>query len=981
MDVFVYYWKTEEITEKNNYHTELRIYGVDTDNENVCIRVQDCKSELILEFENNEYLLKNFETIKSKLSKHIYNKSDINTIKIVNKRKLYGCHLDDKGCYKKFPFLQIYFSSNVARLSILNKIKTGKIDFNNKVLVHEKQASTELQLIVDRDISASGWITVKKAVDTQFKTTRCNKEYIVSKNQLYPSESRNLADIKFLAWDIEAKCKNISKFPGKDSDDCVFQISAVLSTTLSNKLEKYLLTLGDCNQFAEDVTIIKFESERSLIIGFADLIKKIQPNILTGWNIFKFDIEFLIARAKSNMCLGEFLCFGYTDEPSEIKNVKWSSKAFSTTDVQYIDAEGVLSIDLIEIVRKDYKLDSYSLNNVSKHFLKEQKDDMTFKQLMKCYNSYLNNLDTLADDFARVGKYCVQDSMLVIDLFKKLQVFLSLSEMSKTTSTSIISVHLQGQQKKFYSQVYRYCKNEGIIVESDVYKSKDSDKYTGAYVFDPKPGLYDYVVPLDFASLYPSIIIAYNLDYTTLIQEDTIIDESKVTTMEWEDHIGCSHDPIVQKLLELDNLIKLNKNTSQLKKERAVLTKKLSSNKMCQKRHFKFFKESKGVLPTIIQKLLDARKKVRQQMKDPANKGILEILNQRQLSYKISANSMYGATGVKSGTLPCMPIAMCVTYTGRKSIQTASNILKSLGGTIVYGDTDSNYVTFNDIKGSHEQKCSEIWDKSLKVAQEISDKFPNPMKIEFEEVIYYKFMILTKKRYMYYSCDKKGLISSRIGQKGVLLARRDTSKFVKNIYEQTVVEIFDKQTKTFVLNSIAQQILQLMTLQLNDSDLVITKAVNDYNDCNVVYNEEKDQFTMGNYKVPKPKPGMSDNEKLNFMKSRLPAQVQLEIRMVDRGDEKPEGARIEYIMTKKHNCSKQCDKIEQYQYFVNNKEMLSLDRLYYVKKLIDPLEQMFDSVYYTDKAVENMIQQFILKDKAMTELRNLFAPVFIFEMQ
>ncbi len=76
---------------------------------------------------------------------------------------------------------------------------------------------------------------------------------------------------------------------------------------------------------------------------------------------------------------------------------------------------------------------------------------------------------------------------------------------------------------------------------------------------------------------------------------------------------------------------------------------------------------------------------------------LLPILDKRQNSYKISANSMYGATGVRVGALPFMPIAMCTTYMGRKSIVEVSQYLKELGGRVVYGDTDSNYVTFDDV--------------------------------------------------------------------------------------------------------------------------------------------------------------------------------------------------------------------------------------------------------------------------------------------
>lgn len=987
-EVYVYYWKTEEITEKYNYHTELRFYGLNKKDENVCVRIENFKTRLIIEFSDENYLINNFNFIKNKFCELIYNKKDQNSIKIIKRRKLYGSNLDNNGNPKLFSFLEIYFSSRIALMSF--KKKSKEINFNENIFrFHETNKSTEIQFMAERELNPTGWIKIKNPIKVfeDDKISRCKYEYLVEKNQIFPSDSNDLVDVKILSWDIEAKCKDIAKAPGKDINDCVFQISCVFFRVKSKTTKKFLLTLGKCRSFSSDVEVLIFKTEKDLILGFTKLILEEQPNLLTGWNIFNFDINFMINRAEQNMCLGEFVSFGFVDAPGEITNLKWSSKAFLTTDIKYIDSEGVLSIDLIDVVRKEYKLDNYSLNNVSKHFLKEEKDDISFKDLMYAYDCFLKNNNELEDEFTKIGKYCIQDSKLVVDLFDKLQTWLSLSEMSRTTSTSIMSVHLNGQQKKFYNQVYRYCYKNNIIVETDVYKSKETDRYAGAYVFDPIPGLYDYVVPLDFASLYPSIMIAYNLDYTTLLSENNKnIPEENLTIMEWEDHVGCNHDPLIIQKNALTRMIDNStdkKKISEYRKLRSNITKKINKKPMCQKNSFKFLKQEiygKGVLPTIIQNLLDARKEVRNQMKKIKDPDQLSILNQRQLSYKISANSMYGATGVKSGALPFMPIAMCVTYTGRKSIQKASSILKSLGGTIVYGDTDSNYVMFENIKSeNHLEKCINIWDKATEVASIISSNFPNPMKIEFEEVIYYKFMILTKKRYMYYSCSRNGEISNKLGQKGVLLARRDNSKFVKDIYEQTVMNVFSGMNKEEVYDEILKKVKELTERRLDYNLLKITKSINDYNNGESSYNEEKDEYTMGNYKLRKPPSELYDDSDIrNFHISNLPAQVQLEIKMIERGEEKSQGSRIEYIVLEKHGVLKQCDKIENFKYFTEHQDIFNVDVNYYILRLIDPLDQIFESIYGTKNYIEENLGVFLIKKKSVNEIKKLFYPNLIF---
>lgn len=986
-NVFVYSWKTEEIKDSGDWYTELRAFGIDGEsNDNVCIRVSDFRPRLVMEVTNTKYFEANIHSIKNVLAEKIYNRVDRSTISVIYRERLYGCGFESDGSRKKYPFIEIKFTSMISLYSFKKKaLLIPEAVFGGPIKFHETNVRPEIQFCVEKDIPVCGWIKLRNASNESKhnKVSKCADEYVLIGDQICKSDVVLPVDAKVMAWDIEAKCKDINLDPGNDVSDKVFQISCVFFRTISDYSRKVLLTLGMCDEWGDDtVEIKKYSNEKDLIVAFVDLISEEQPNVMTGWNIFTFDITFMINRAERHRCLDTLTSFGFLlDTEAEVVNVKWSSKAFSTTDIKYIDAAGIVPIDLIEVVRKDYKLDSYSLNNVSKHFLNSEKDDVSFADLMHAYNLYIANDDRHAKLFSDVGKYCVQDSVLVGNLFKHLQTWVALSEMAKTTNTPILAVHVNGQQKKFYNQVYKYCFKNGIVVESDAYSSKETDRYAGAYVFDPVPGLYEYVVPLDFASLYPSIIEAYNLDYTTFVPDSVDIeDESTLTTLEWEDHVCCMHDPIVIQRNALSRTIEsltAGPERSRLSKERAEITKKINKKPMCQRNRFRFLKQEhygKGVLPTIIENLLEARRTVRKEMKQIKDPALLAIMNQRQLSYKVSANSMYGATGVRSGALPFMPIAMCVTYIGRESIKKASNILKELGGFIVYGDTDSNYVTFDDIKGDHVSRCRDLWDKATEYAAIVSSHFPSPMKIEFEEVIYSKFMILTKKRYMYYKCDRDGNVAKKIGQKGVLLARRDTCKFVKNIYEQTVMDVFNGVSKDGVMNNICDSVLKLMTRQVSEKDLTITKAVNDYNSCELVYNESSGKYMMGNYTVPAPPVSLeTEEERIQFCVSRLPAQVQLEIKMIERGEERAEGARLEYIVTDKPG--KQSNKIEHWNFFVENRGKYKVDYEYYIQKLVDPLEQIFTSIFKTENYVgREMMFAFKNRKLQVKEIKTLFKP-------
>jgi hypothetical protein len=132
---------------------------------------------------------------------------------------------------------------------------------------------------------------------------------------------------------------------------------------------------------------------------------------------------------------------------------------------------------------------------------------------------------------------CLQDSVLIIHLMRKMQTWCSLTEMATVCNVLPFMTYTSGQQIKVYSQVYKFCFNNDIVVEKDGYTAAENERYVGAHVFPPIPGVYDRVLPFDFASLYPTTIIAYNIDYSTLVLDENVPD-SKCHVMKWEDHIG-----------------------------------------------------------------------------------------------------------------------------------------------------------------------------------------------------------------------------------------------------------------------------------------------------------------------------------------------------------------------------------------------------------------------------------------------------------
>ena len=1055
---FIYQW---HIDEKEEEVTAIRIYGIDEENNNVCLRVNNFTPFVYLELPDNiKWNESKAQIVSNKLDTLLGDKRPI--IKsLVMRKKLYGAHIDSKGNPKLFPYLFCSFSTKNDITQLGYKIRrpfpisgVGLV----KLKIHEQSADPILQLTCTRNIPSAGWITFSgKRVKDEEKITLCHHEFNVRYKNLSRLERNVVAHPKIMGFDIEVNSTNPSAMPkAENPGDKVFQISCVMSREGSDEdYTKYLLSLGDPDQevTGEDVIIQRFETESALLEGFVELIRTENPNIISGYNILGFDIPYMIERSKYNMCICSFDLQGFHKfAHAKEKTIKWSSSAYGTQEFQFLDAEGRLYIDLLPLVKRDFKMDNYKLKTISTYFLGATKDPLSVKGIFKCYRIGIkkNENEEYSPKARRamgvVGKYCVQDSVLVVKLMNKLQTWVGLCEMAKTCNVGIFTLYTAGQQIKVYSQVYQYCMYNNITVEQDAYITGEDERYVGAHVFDPIPGVYDRVLPFDFASLYPTTIIAYNIDYSTWVTDENIPDDD-CHVMEWEDHVHCIHDPKVirkgqltalidkekEKMKDLrtkrdktndilrkkefkDEIDKLILGTKPYIEERSNLVKSKPKFSMCAKRYYRFLKEPKGVLPTILQNLLDARKNTRTEIKQHKKKieelqkhsgneeeinnlkGLINVLDKRQLSYKISANSMYGAMGVRKGYLPFMPGAMCTTYMGRVSIELVAKVIpEKFKGELVYGDTDSNYIHFPHLKTAEES-----WDYAEYVADEVSKLFPPPMKLEFEEVIYWRFFILTKKRYMYKSCGRDGIVDEKIGKKGVLLARRDNSMFIRKIYEQLIMKIFNREDMDSVTYFILEEINKLCSNSFNYTDFTVTKKVGSTDNMAIKpFVDEKgvgnsNKVKIGEYTAPilSTEPDKKEHQfklknastpKEYYIKC-LPAQVQLAERMKRRGQRVDSGSRLEYVITENGgHLGKQYDKVESSEYFALHRDVLRLDFMYYLKLFTNPGDQVLNVAYKNSPGFQKdfVLEQYKYRTKVRTkllnELKSLFTPKLVCE--
>ncbi len=964
IDIFTYWWNHQD----NQDDMIISCYGLTKDSQSVNVKIHGFTPYIYVELDTNIPWTNN---LLQEISRDFKNRcKDIHSIKYVKRKKLFYNHKyleEGSGEWKDklYPYLLVNFTKKVSIYNfekyLRNKYTLKSLNRQTTFKIHENNASPVLQYICNQNLPTANWIRLKgKLVETCDKNTLCDFEYICNYKNIIPIHNKtSVPNATVMSFDLEVNSSNPERMPNSLlAADKIFQISCVIGkTNLSEPLYKYLITLGKTNDELLDksITVIECENEGDLLLSYTKLIREHNPQILIGYNIFNFDIPYMIERSHQTNVYYDFTIQGYNDEISQEKEIRWSSTAYKNQCFKYLDAHGRLYVDMLPIIQRDYKLNNYKLKTVSDMFIGETKDPLTAKDIFKCYRIGMENIgsDNSRNSLSIVGKYCIQDSVLVYKLFNNLQTWLGLVEMATTCNVPIFVLYTQGQQIKVFSQIYKVCLQKGYVVEKDGYIADENDKLTGAIVLEPIPGVYDKITPFDFTSLYPTTIIAYNLCFSTLVKDTDDIDDELCHVIEYAEHKGCVHD----------------ESNTKVKADKII----------CQEHRYRFLKEPKGIVPILLEDLLEARTQTRKKQSeikklikeslcenDKANLEFeYQVLEKRQLAYKVSANSVYGAYGTRKGYLPFLAGAQCTTALGRKNIiKAATYIQEHYNAKLVYGDTDSVYVNF---PGYIDKSCKELWDFCEQVEKEINNLFIKPLHLSFESAIYERFFILTKKRYICLKADRDGNISDKLMIRGVLLTRRDNADIIRQIYKETVMSIFYKKDKNCILSDIIDRINNLFILQYPLSSYIITKSIGDVADYKV--RPLSDDMVKRNKRL---KELQCDNEDDYKLKS-LPANFQLSEKMRRRGKLVSAGQRIEYIVTNmdKH-VGKQFEKIEDYEYVMEHRDLVNVDSLYYVKLMSKPLDELLHVGLNIDDFVANQYKWRLNKWKCLNELKYYF---------
>jgi DNA polymerase elongation subunit (family B) len=463
------------------------------------------------------------------------------------------------------------------------------------------------------------------------------------------------------------------------------------------------------------------------------------------------------------------------------------------------------------------------------------KDDVSPAELFKLHRS------GGASGRAIIAKYCIQDCVLVQQLFAKLDVFNNAMAMANTCSVPISYIFTRGQGIKCESLIFKECAQRNQLIEvlpTPIQKGEDDyveESYEGAIVLDPNPNFYaeSPIGVADFASLYPSSIISENLSYDTLLWAKDFDKNYKFIEYSFSNKEAEKYLDHSVKFTDIEFDIwapdpnDTRKNPVKLK----------TGIRIC--RYVQQANDKKGTLPDILTKLLAARKSKRKEAEKETDTFRKALLDAEQLAYKLTANSLYGQLGSSTFKVRLQHLAASTTAYGRKQILFAKDVIETFYGPkandprcaaeIVYGDTDSLFVNFkvkNPETGQLLQGKTAI-EATMKLTEEagkfVTRCLKKPHDFEYDKV-FYPFIIFSKKRYVGNKYEDSSEAYKQTSM-GIATKRRDYAGIVKNVYGGAIKILLTEKDVLKAYNFVQSTCTDLVNGKISDHQLTLTKSL------------------------------------------------------------------------------------------------------------------------------------------------------------
>lgn len=530
--------------------------------------------------------------------------------------------------------------------------------------------------------------------------------------------------------------------------------------------------------------------EKALFQEVTNIMKRYDPDILLGYEIQMHSWGYLLQRAAA---LSVDLCQMISRVPDDKIENRFAAERddYGSDTMSEINIVGRITLNLWRIMRNEVALTNYTFENVSFHVLHQRFPLFTFRVLSDWFD---NKTDLYR--WKMVDHY-VSRVRGNLQMLEQLDLIGKTSEMARLFGIQFLHVLTRGSQYRVESMMLRIAKpmNYIPVTPSVQQRSQMRAPQCVPLIMEPESRFYsNSVLVLDFQSLYPSIVIAYNYCFSTClghIENLGKYDEFK---------FGCTSLRVPPDLLY------------QIRHDITV-----SPNGVA------FVKPSvrKGVLPRMLEEILKTRFMVKQSMKAyRQDRALSRMLNARQLGLKLIANVTFGYTSANfSGRMPCIEVGDSIVHKARETLERAIKLVndtKKWGARVVYGDTDSMFVL---LKGATKEQ-------SFKIGQEIAEAVtatnPKPVKLKFEKV-YLPCVLQTKKRYvgyMYETLDQKDPV---FDAKGIETVRRDSCPAVSKILERSLKLLFETRDISLIKQYVQRQCMKLVEGKASIQDFIFAK--------------------------------------------------------------------------------------------------------------------------------------------------------------
>ena len=520
------------------------------------------------------------------------------------------------------------------------------------------------------------------------------------------------------------------------------------------------------------------------------------------------------------------------------------------------------------------------------------KDDVTPQDIFRMSSS------GVAEEATVVANYCKQDCALVYGLFDKVDSYTALTEMSNISCVPLEFLILRGQGIKLTSLLVRKCNAAGRVVE-DISKVHPDEPYEGAVVLEPHSGIYrDPVTCLDYSSLYPSGDISDNIshetikwwiqfdmdgkevkrggDFTSPLAEGHHVIEHTIPTYKriWVDKKGSGGGRKKIKVRSgtrrigvvqyahgenglmpnvLKGLLKQRKTTRKRGKHKRVVTKggQVYEGAVTEDEKGQLVVNKRGIVEVVQDggTVAEVEPSTIDKVEWRFSEFIRNILDKRQLTYKILANSLYGGTGAVTSQFYEPDVAALITSVGRSMLNFAKNLMEGLydgrrvivesepyiaTAKCVYGDTDSVFVAWNIVAAKGHTKLKEgdkvsgadalplAIDISYQAERIASNCLRGPHTLEYEKT-FLPWFLISRKRYAG-DLVEKATDKPKLKSMGVILRRKDNAPIARTCYKEVLDNILHKDTP-FAFKQCMKMFKDVQKGKVERGDLVISKSL------------------------------------------------------------------------------------------------------------------------------------------------------------